>query len=96
MTKSILAALSAILALTALSGQAAAGPRFADDRDGTGIVLVDGHYGRGGHRGGRGDDVYADLLPEGRIVRRLIRQGFVSIEDIRLRRDRYIVEAVRP
>lgn len=55
--------------------------------------------GRGGWRDhgrprdGRGG---AEMLPEQRIIRKLVRQGFVSIEDIRLRRGRYIVEAVRP
>ncbi|GGD30569.1 hypothetical protein GCM10011335_37000 [Aureimonas glaciei] len=39
---------------------------------------------------------YDDVLPERRIIRMLSRQGFVSVDDIRLRRGRYIVEAVRP
>lgn len=59
--------------------------------------------GRGGWHGGwrdhgrpRDDRGGPDILPEGRIIRKLVRQGFVSIEDIRLRRDRYIVEATRP
>lgn len=55
--------------------------------------------GRGGwrdHGRPRFDRGGPELLPEGRIIRKLVRQGFVSIEDIRLRRDRYIVEATRP
>lgn len=36
-----------------------------------------------------------DVLPERRIARILRRSGFVGIEDIRLRRDRYVVTAVR-
>ena len=55
--------------------------------------------GRGGwrdHGRPRFDRGGPELLPEGRIIRQLVRQGFVSVEDIRLRRDRYIVEATRP
>ena len=48
------------------------------------------------HGASRDDREGPEVLPEGRIIRQLVRQGFVSIEDIRLRRDRYIVEAVRP
>lgn len=48
------------------------------------------------HGGPRDDRRDPDVIPEQRVVRKLVRQGFVAIDDIRLRRDRYIVEAVRP
>lgn len=104
--KTALAALSALMLLAGFGTAAAeAGPRF----DGRGeIVLVQdfdgpGRYDRRDFRGegrwhGRRDYDRrdGDVISERRVVHRLMRQGFVSIEDIRLRRGRYIVEAVRP
>jgi uncharacterized membrane protein YkoI len=54
------------------------------------------HRGYDGDRRGDRRGGYDDVLPERRIIRMLSRQGFVSVDDIRLRRGRYIVEAVRP
>lgn len=89
----LLAALSAIIALTVLSGHAAAGSRFEERFLRGGYVEVDD---RGGYRQGGRSARYEDVMPERDIVRSLIRRGFVSVEEVRLRRDRYIVEAVRP
>lgn len=48
------------------------------------------------HRwGGRGWD-RRDMVSERRIARIVHREGFAEIDDIRLRRDRYIVHATRP
>lgn len=95
--KTFLAAMSAMLAVTAIPGEAAAGQRFQDGRGEIVVVREDyAHDGRRDYRGGRRAYRYEDVIPERRIVRRLIRKGFVSVEDIYLRRDRYIVEAIRP
>ncbi|KQT54461.1 hypothetical protein ASG43_02350 [Aureimonas sp. Leaf454] len=83
-------ALASLAAVLTITGTAAAGGRHEGD-----VVIVRSlDAGRdGGWRAGRFDD---DIMPERRLVRRLMRQGFVEIEDIDLRRDRYIVRAVRP
>lgn len=101
---------AALLALTAACLPAAAGQRDFGRGDagrpvhGGIIVVQDRDFGRGygdgrrhdrGDRGDRGDR-FDDVIPERRIVRQLMRAGFVSVEDIDLRRDRYIVRAVRP
>jgi len=87
--KKIVAALSAVVALAALSGSAEARPRGEP-----GLVIEVGH--RGDHRRHEREDRYDSLLSERRVERMLMRRGFIEIEDIELRRDRYIVRAVRP
>jgi hypothetical protein len=104
--KTALAALSALVFVAGFATVAAeAGQRFDDRGE---IVLVQdfdglGRYDRRDYRGegrwhGRRDydRREGDVISERRVAHRLMRQGFVSIEDIRLRRGRYIVEAVRP
>ena len=101
-----LATFSALILLTAFGIRAEAGQRYEDG----GFVIVQDYdpprhgYDRDRHERrewrGRGGPRYheddRDILSERAVVRRLVRQGFVSIEDIRLRRGRYIVEAIRP
>ncbi|BDA83486.1 hypothetical protein Sa4125_10280 [Aureimonas sp. SA4125] len=89
--KTTIAALAALLILGATAAEA--GQRWYPE---DGFVEVQGRdhgreYRRDERRGG-----YDDVIPERRIIRMLSRQGFVSVDDIRLRRGRYIVEAVRP
>ena len=100
---------AALLALTAACLPAGAGQRDVGLGDTGrpvpgGIIVVQDRgfgrdfgrgYGGGDRRHGR-DDRFDDVIPERRIVRQLMRAGFVSVEDIDLRRDRYIVRAVRP
>lgn len=64
-------------------------PASADPRLSGGFEIVRD----GGRHGGWERD---DRLSERRIARQVYRSGFTEIEDIRLRRDRYIVTAVRP
>ena len=94
-----LAAAAALLALAALSLPASAGQRDFGRHDPRDVVIVqDRDFGRSygdDRRFGRGDR-FDGVIPERRIVRRLMRDGFVSVEDIDLRRDRYVVRAVRP
>ncbi|KQT52109.1 MULTISPECIES: hypothetical protein [unclassified Aureimonas] len=89
--KPVRVVLASLVAAIALTGAASAGGRY--DRD---IVVVQSYEqvrDRGDWRDARDDD---DIISERRLARQLRRQGFVEIEDIDLRRDRYIVRAVRP
>lgn len=88
--KPVRVVLASLVAALALSGAASAGGRY--DRDV--VPSFEQVRDRGGDwREGRYDD---DVISERRLTRQLRRQGFVEIEDIDLRRDRYIVRAVRP
>lgn len=106
--KTALAALTALIAATAFAAPAAASDRFFGE---PGVIAVqdwdrdrgdrDDWRGRDGWRERRdfrrdGWDDGRDALSERQVARRLIRQGFVRIEDIDRRRDRFIVRAVRP
>jgi hypothetical protein len=93
--KPFLIALLAVSTLATIPGDALAGPRHDaavvfEIRDG---LRHDGERSRGWREERRGDRY--DVIPERRIVRRLIRDGYVSVEDIDLRRDRYVVRAIR-
>ena len=68
---------------------ASAAPVAAEPRAQGVVELVRDH----GRHGGRGSE---ERLSERRISRVVYRSGFAEIEDIHLRRDRYIVTAVRP
>lgn len=105
--RTILAALAALVAATAFGGPAAAydesffdgAPAVIDARDHGWRDRED--WQTRDDRRDRGDrrerwDDRRGLLSEGQVARRLMRQGFVRIEDIDRRRDRYIVRAVRP
>ncbi|KAB0678780.1 hypothetical protein [Aureimonas leprariae] len=102
--RSALAALAFLAVPAFTGGPAAAFDRFGDEGPGIFSVQERG-WGddwrerrdwRGGwdHRGGWGRR--GDMLSEGQVARRLMRQGFVRIDDVDLRRDRYIVTAIRP
>ncbi|WP_157944690.1 hypothetical protein [Mangrovicella endophytica] len=95
--------LLAVLGVITLAGPAAAEYRHWDDGSWNagrpervdGRFLVQDGFGRGYHDRRpwrRYDD---DMLSERQVVRRLMREGFVSVDDIERRRDRYIVRAVR-
>lgn len=90
--KPVRVVLASLVAALALTGAASAGGRY--ERDLVVVQSIEQVRDRGGDwRDGRYDD---DVISERRLVRQLRRQGFVEIEDIDLRRDRYIVRAVRP
>lgn len=83
--------LASLVAAFALTGAAAAGGPY--DRN---IALLQSFEPVRDSGGDWYRDRYDDeIISERRLVRRLTRQGFVEIEDIDLRRDRYIVRAVR-
>ena len=96
--KTTLAIIAAILVMGTAATQAAErwpdrGEILIQVRDHRSDDWRDRGRDHGRHRNERRRD---DVIPERGIIRMLSRQGFVSVEDIRLRRDRYIVEAVRP
>jgi hypothetical protein len=85
--RALITALALTLSLTA-PGIASAGSPAA-----TGIDFVrDGTRQGLNHGGAR----YRGTLPTQEIMRRVLRDGFAQIDDIRLHRGRYVVEAVRP
>ena len=94
--KTTLAAFAALLLMGAATAQAA--ERWHDQGERHLIEVRDHGFDRGRDYRRQFDDRRRDdgVIPERRIIRMLSRQGFVSVDDIRLRRDRYIVEAVRP
>lgn len=102
-----IAVVSSVLAAMVLAGAAQAAPlyrlpqasfRIVDDEWNDGWRRHDDDGWRR-HDHGRRDRDGRDrdgVIPEHRVIRLVLRQGFVSIADIRLRRDRYVVRAVRP
>lgn len=89
--KALLASLAVVLTLGAAAAPASADPRWSG-----GYEQVRDHRHHGGWGDDRGWGRHRELLPERAVARIVYREGFVAIEDIRLRRDRYHVEAVRP
>lgn len=81
--KAVIAALALATSITALPGTAGAFDRQI------GYEYVRGDHARFGWS-------RHDILPERRIERIVYREGFVEISDLRLRRDRYVVDAIRP
>ncbi|MFD2236733.1 hypothetical protein [Aureimonas populi] len=83
--KALLAGLAITLALGAATAPASANP-----------VRHGGHHEDA--RDVRPDRAASrrEVVPEQRIERLAFSEGFVEVEGIRLRRDRYVVDAVRP